>query len=153
MAENVMTAESAAALFNGLKYPAREIGRNNNALKDAGLVAVYGQSDDLMEFAGAINDEVGAWDGAIAYVDSEGLFPSWHDICDDEESAAYFRRKPNTRAIKAIWSPDEIAASWLIKTDIPHVTFDIMEDGELYCRGLVFAMSALSRTQDNTDGR
>lgn len=62
--------------------------------------------------------------------------------------AAYFRRKPNGVGIEAIWSPDEIDASWLIKTDIPHATFDILEDGDLFCRGVVFALAAATVTGD-----
>jgi hypothetical protein len=40
--------------------------------------------------------------------------------------------------IKAVWDPEDIDASWKIETEIPHETFDIMEDGELFCRGVVF---------------
>jgi hypothetical protein len=46
------------------------------------------------------------------------------------------------KTVQAVWCPrDEngkIWASWKIQTDIPHETFDIMEDGELFCRGVVF---------------
>jgi hypothetical protein len=44
--------------------------------------------------------------------------------------------------IKAIWAPkddnEKVFASWLIETEIPHENFNIMEDGELFCRGVVF---------------
>lgn len=45
------------------------------------------------------------------------------------------------RVIEAVWCPDEPDCSWAYKTDIPHVTFDVVEDGELYCRGIVFRLA------------
>ena len=58
---------------------------------------------------------------------------------------------PNLNSIKAIWGEvydtgegDE-RCSWQFKTDIPHSTFRIMEDGELFCVGIVFNISDLSQ--------
>lgn len=138
-----MTKEDAAALLNGFEYPAREIERHAATLKVAGLVAVFGQSDDLMEFRGSIYDEIGAYDGTSVLIDSEGLIPTWDSLEDasEDECAAYFRRKTGGVAVEAIWSPDDPDASWLIRTAIPHATFDILEDGDLYCRGIVFALA------------
>jgi len=139
-----MTREEAAVLLNGFEYPAREIEAHAKALKAAGLVAVFGMSDDLMEFRGAIHDEVGAYDNATVLIDTEGLIPTFDAVSDEGDEAAmasYFRRKPNGVVVEAIWSPDEPEASWLIRTAIPHATFDIMEDGDLFCRGVVFALA------------
>ena len=36
--------------------------------KDSGLVIVYGASDDLMEFEGAIEDEIGCYDGDTIHI-------------------------------------------------------------------------------------
>ena len=33
--------------------------------------------------------------------------------------------------------------SWTYETPVPHATFDVMEDGDLFCRGLVIAVSDL----------
>jgi len=148
-----MTKEDAAALLNGFEYPARGIDTHAKALKEAGLVAVFGQSDDLMEFRGAIYDEVGAYDGGSALVDSEGLIPNFETVLDegDEDTlAAYFRRKPAGMAVEAVWSPDDLEASWLIRTKIPHATFDILEDGDLFCRGVVFALADATTPARNT---
>lgn len=139
-----MTKEEAAVLLNGFEYPAREIEQHHKSLAAAGLVAAFGMSDDLLEFRGAIYDEVGAYDGTTVLVDTEGLIPSFDAVSDEGDEAqmaAYFRRKPNGVGIEALWSPGEIDASWLIKTPIPHVTFDILEDGDLYCRAVVFALA------------
>lgn len=146
-----MTKEDAAALLNGFEYPARGIETHAKELKESGLVAVFGMSDDLMEFRGAIYDEVGAYDGATAMIDTEGLIPLWDNLDDDEDAyAAYFRRKPNGIAVEAVWSPDDLEASWLIRTEIPHATFDILEDGDLYCRGVVFALSATTPARNTS---
>lgn len=139
-----MTKEEAAVLLNGFEYPAREIEQHHKALAAAGLVAVFGASDDLLEFRGAIYDEVGAYDGTTALIDAEGLIPTFDAVSDEgdeDQMATYFRRKPNGVGIEALWSPDEIKASWLIKTSIPHATFDILEDGDLFCRGVVFSLA------------
>lgn len=150
-----MTRDEAAALLNGFEYPAREIEQHHKTLAAAGLVAAFGMSDDLLEFRGAIYDEVGAYDGTAALIDTEGLIPSFDAVSDEGDEtqmASYFRRKPNGVGIEALWSPDEIDASWLIKTPIPHATFDILEDGDLYCRGVVFALADAHPAKDTDDG-
>jgi hypothetical protein len=64
---------------------------------------------------------------------------------EDETSASeYLSRKRKARAVEAVWAPAELdGTSWAYKTDIPHVTFDLMEEGAIYCRGIVFALSDL----------
>ena len=44
--------------------------------------------------------------------------------------------------ISAIWCEyaDHPSLSWTFRTKIPHETFTIMEDGEPYCIGIVFAL-------------
>ena len=112
----------------------------------AGLVIVCGASDDLMELYGAIREEVGCYDGGTVTLDARGVIPSWEEVQDDEERARdYFARKDKARTIEALWSPAEPAgASWAYRTDLPHATFNVMEDGEIYCRGIVFAVADLT---------
>ena len=111
-------------------------------LKASGLVAVFGASDDLMEFRGAIHDEIGAYGSSKAYVTKAGLIQL---ECQDDRCPHELRRmkwaKEHASAIEAIWSPDDMDCSWLMRTTLPHEPFDIMEDGELYCRGLVFSLA------------
>ena len=45
--------------------------------------------------------------------------------------------------ITAVWCDPESGASWSYKTDIPHETFNIYEDGELFCIGIVFSIDDL----------
>ncbi|MEN6544473.1 MAG: dUTP diphosphatase [Armatimonadia bacterium] len=137
-----MNAKELAALLNGREY-AREITKDEEAqAKAAGLVVVFGASDDLMEFRGAIHDEVGAYDGGSALVDARGLLPNRADIDEDEQIADYMARKPLAFEIEAKWcAVPGSNISWTYQTEIPHETFEIVEDGEVYCRGIVFALA------------
>lgn len=131
-----MDTKEAAAALNGCQY--REEGSRAlwASMKKAGLVAVFGASDDLMEFRGAIDDEVGAYDGTTAYVTPAGLFLS---ECEDDDCPYARKAMKAAVPIDAIWSRGDI--SWQFDTAIPHETFDVLEDDELFCRGIVFALS------------
>ena len=134
-----MDARTLAVQLNGTEYPARFPSGLIAAAKEAGLVVVYGASDDLMEFEGAIYDEVGASNGKEVYVDQQGLFPDRDSIVDDDELRAFFARQDAKPAkITANW--DTEGYSWTYTTTIPHATFEIVEDGEKYCRGIVFSL-------------
>lgn len=135
-----MTKEELAARLNGNTYGDECTHDDAAAAKAAGLVIVYGASDDLMEFEGAIHDEVGCFDGGEAWVDKDGVLD--RDACDDDDALAEFvARKKSARRIEAVWGYG--GYSWTYRTDIPHATFEIVEDGEPYCRGIVFALNAL----------
>lgn len=148
MTENKITASEIAERLNGAEYPCRISPALKQLAKEAGLVIVYGASDDLMEFEGAIYDEFGCYEGGRALVDTKGLLGDWESIKDDgdeQEITEYIERKKTSKLIEALWAPDEPKdASWAYKTDIPHVTFDVMEDGEIYCRGIIFSIADLT---------
>jgi len=137
-----MTPEELADKLNGCEYR-EEIDRAaEKAAKLNGLVVVFGASDDLVEFRGAINDECG--DDEEIWLDSKGLLPDFAQLRDDHDEDGlrdYFKREPNVRKIEACWDTD--GYSWVYQTDIPHKQFDVMEDGEHYCRGIVFLLSDL----------
>jgi hypothetical protein len=59
-----------------------------------------------------------------------------------EELAARLGGRKTARKIEAVWAED--GYSWTYRTDIPHATFEITEDGEPYCRGIVFALADLA---------
>ena len=148
-----MTKEELAALLNGREYR-KEITREEEAAaKAAGLLVIFGASDDLTELRGAINDEAGAWDGATHRIDHEGFVPDWESVDHDDEDAcaAYFKRKGSGVMVEA--KCDWKGYSWWIETDVPHATFDILEEDEPYCRGIVIDAAALSTpSTDQTKG-
>jgi hypothetical protein len=139
-----MLKEYLAALLDGIQYPAhRSIAKDQiEAAKAAGLVIVFGASDDLMELEGAIRDEFGCYDGGTALIDAEGLLPERENIEDDDELQEYFKRKPQARKIEALWCKED-GYSWTYSTDIPHSTFEVLDGEDHYCRGIVFALADL----------
>lgn len=102
-----------------LEYPVKIPQEILTEAKSKGIVIVYGSSDDLMEFDGAIYDEVGAYEGGECFVNGRGI------------------TKEGGKKIKAIWH-DKGDPCFTYKTEIPHETFDVWEDGERYCVGIVF---------------
>jgi hypothetical protein len=137
-----MDAKILATLLTGREY-GKEITRDEEAqAKAAGLVVAFGASDDLLELRGAIHDEVGCYGGGSAKIDRAGLIPDFEDIDrdDKEELRSYFKRENGGATIDAAWE-GEPGYSWIISTDMPHETFEIVEDGAPYCRGIVFSLS------------
>ena len=132
-----MNAKEAAEALNGKEYGEEGSKDLFAEMKASGLVAVFGASDDLIEFRGAIDDEVGAYDGGTAYLTSEGLF---QPRCDND-SCPYDRdAKREAAEIEAFWD-DGSGFSWRYQTAIPHEKFVINEDGAPYCEGIVFALA------------
>lgn len=127
-----------ADLLNGNEYCMEVPDRDAQYAKENGAVIVFGASDDLMEFRGAIYDEVGCFEGGKVYFDSKGLITN---ECTNED-CPYFREKLlHAKHITARW--DSEGYSWTYKTDIPHETFEILEEGMKYCKGIVFLMEDL----------
>ena len=140
-----MTKEQFAEMLNGSEYR-NEISRDQAKIaKDHNLLVCFGASDDLLEMRGIINDELGAWDGCTAVIyknKQEGYsvktleeFKEIQEILDDNDIDFSIP----TISIEAEWSPKEPECSWLIKTALPHASFDILEEGDLYCRGIVIS--------------
>ena len=133
-----MTAKELAASLNGRDYDMRFSREEREAAKDSGLVVVYGFSDDLLEFDGAIEDELGAWYDTTAYV-KNGM-PLKEPTCEhwQREGCEYYNQcKSSYKPITAKWS-DRVGPAWTIETEIPHEKFEIMEDGEVFSVGIVF---------------
>ena len=132
----MLNAKEAAAALNGGEYGQEGSPALFADMRAAGLVAVFGASDDLIELRGAIHEEVGAYDGGTALVTSEGLYTA---KCDNDDCPHEAFERRSATAINAIWDRD--GYSWVYETTIPHETFEIKEDGEPYCRGIVFALA------------
>lgn len=108
-----MTLKEFSSMLDGSEYGC-EITPSEEALaKELGFVVVFGYSDDNAELRGAINDEIGCFDGGV--LEHEDL--------------------PDT--IYADWCPEDIDCAWAYRTTIPHEKFYIYDHGELYCVGIV----------------
>ena len=77
-----MTAQDLVNKIDGLEYPFKLADIFQSEAIDNDLVVVYGASDDLMEFDGAIYDEIGACDGVIAHLTKNGIVKN---ICESDE--------------------------------------------------------------------
>jgi hypothetical protein len=135
----MITVKEAAEQLNGREY--REEGDRDfwNNLNQSGIVAVFGASDDLMEFRGAIDDEVGCYNGGTAYLNDSGLY-SKH--CEDDDCPHEKTIMARMSVIEAIVGDGDFL--FVYQTEIPHETFIIKEDGDNYCRGIVFYLSDVS---------
>ena len=100
--------------------------------KEAGVVIVTGQSDDLIELDGAITDEEGCYGGGKVYV-GYGKTCCWITAvwCGEADGA-------KIEDISLAKDRNGNIIPWTYITDIPHRTFMVYEDGEPFCRGLVF---------------
>lgn len=136
-----MNATELAAMIDGSEYRKEVTDEVKQLAKDNGLVIVYGASDDLIEFDGAAYEEYSAYEGAVIPVgkDGEPIFG-----CDEpcnHCSAVEDAEKAQTK-ITAQWDKVE-GYSWFI--DIAGLggdygAFNIYEDADTYCRGIVFAI-------------
>lgn len=135
-----MTKEQLAERLNGVQYGDETNVEIEREARESGLVIVFGASDDLVEFRGAINDEGSGLRTAL--VDRKGLLPDRDQIENDTELEALFARWKTARRIDPLWCK-EPGYSWTYKTDIPHSTFEVLEDEDFYCRGIVFALSSV----------
>lgn len=133
-------AEEFAALLDGREYGNEITDTEASYAKAAGLVVLFGYSDDNMEFRGAIDDEIGCYEGGTAYLTDKGLMRSQ---CNEGDDCPYFMLAIKTAAtIEARWDVD--GYSWIYETAIPHATFEIVEGDEKFCRSIVFALADVS---------
>lgn len=125
--------DEIAAELDGAEYPVRISRELRERAKQARVVIVYGASDDLMEIDGAMSDEIDCNDGGTAYITPLGIV---ENECSDSECPYFEAEKDCAATIEAVWNTD--GYSWIYRTKIPHVTFEVVEDGEKYCRGIAF---------------
>lgn len=138
-----MTKEELAKELHGNEYT-KEISKALEAeAKASGLVVVFGASDDLIEFRGAIQDEAGACEGGKFWIVDGKLWEG--PECDHRGRGCKYAQAADAEAkkrgamIDAVW--DQGGYSWVYHTTIPHATFDVMEGKEKYCRGIVFSLA------------
>lgn len=135
-----MDVNELAKLLDYDDYFGTKINLYKDEARKNGLVIVFGYSDDNMEFRGAIEDEVGCWNGGKAKITPNLKIFQEHV---NKESLQYNRdhisRMPE---IEAIWCPQDetgkVKCSWEFRAPFPHSTFRMIEDGRLYCIGIVF---------------
>jgi hypothetical protein len=139
-----ITKEAMAEVLEGMDV---NLGMPQVAIDTArenGLVIVYGYGDDIIEFDGAIYDETNVGERTTVKFDKEGIIPDWDTLEkeNEDEVRAYFRRKDSGASeVVALWDVDDIP--WSYVTAIPHATFTMLEEGEPFCRGIVFDIESV----------
>lgn len=136
---SILTAAELASRLHNREYR-QELSRDEEReAKIAGLLIVFGASDDLVEFRGAFHDETGAAGSATVRFHRAGILPDWDSLDKSEEDAVldYFELKQRANQITAHW--DKAGYSWFIEPGmgLAYAAFDVLEDGERFCRGLV----------------
>jgi hypothetical protein len=138
-----LSKEMLAMVLHGRQYGSEITEEEEAAAKAAGLLVIFGASDDLMEFRGAAHDEIYCHGGGTALIDAAGVLPNRDDVEDDVELKALFVRQPLAASIKALSCAEEDFA-WTYETAVPHATFEIHADGGQYCRGIVISVADLA---------
>jgi hypothetical protein len=132
-----MTIDELAKWMNSKGYDPDIDKATEQRAKEAGLVIVFGASDDLIEFRGAISYEAGA-PGDVA-ITKDGILQS---TCGEGDECPYFLKiREKATTIEAVWNETPEGPTWSYKTTLPHDTFDLHDDEEFYCRGIVFSVA------------
>jgi len=134
---NTMTREQLAKKLDGREYGCdidmpeiKEIGK-------AGLIIVYGASDDMVEFRGSTNREFEACGGIEIPINFNG--EPYSRECGSLDCPHEKEEISKCETIEAKW--DHNGFLWWIESEIPHSHFVIKEDGKNYCRGIVYNVS------------
>jgi hypothetical protein len=133
-----ITKEQLAIRLTGREY-GDEIDRDEERLaKESGLFVIFGASDDLAEIRGVHSDELNCYGGSEWSMTRKGVVM----MPDDDETEVLEKFgvlhyvAMSGAKITALWC-NETGYSWTYKTEIPHATFEIVEDGDPYCRGII----------------
>lgn len=147
-----LTKEALAEMLKGNEYR-EEITPEQEALaKENNLIALFPHSDDNLEIRGAIDDELGAYDGGdFALVKKGELFKAeddehdvYHKADEDMVVALVDDHQPEAkRKIALVWNPADDPRSWTLTSAIPHASFDINDGGEAWANGIVIDLDEI----------
>lgn len=140
-----VTKEQLAQSLQGMQYKdfSEEVLKT---AKDNDLVIVSGFSDDGIQFDGAIDDLTYIYKAQTIRFDRNGVIPEWEEFDkeDMDEVRAYIKAIDNKEygEITGIWGEGDYG--WHYETEIPHVTFEVLDDDQKYCLGIVFAIEDIA---------
>ena len=132
-----------AKMLNGIEY-LEERKEMWGAAKEKGYVVVFGYSDDNIEFRGAIDDEIGAFGGRTVFFAKDGKI-SENNEGEHYIHAAWYGKVGAKTILKTfrIMDDDGDLIPWTYDTNIPHEEFMMYEDGDPFCRGIVFSRNSI----------
>lgn len=131
-----------AGKLNGIEY----LEEREDTWKEAkkkGYVVVFGYSDDNIEFRGAIDDEIGAFQGKTVFLDNGNI--SMNADSRYYIHAAWYGTVGRKKILNTYQITDENGdlIPWTYSTNIPHEEFTMYEDGDPFCRGIVFSIDSI----------
>jgi hypothetical protein len=135
----IVTPKDFAKRINGREYRNELTEEDEKLAEENHLVVVFGWSDDLVEFRGKIHGELDAYDGVQCRIDCEGpqeVWEAWEEKTRADAMEFFRRENLQSSGFKAKWDHEDY--SWWMTINTRHSAFDVMEDGEKYCRGIVF---------------
>lgn len=138
-----MTEQELARRLDGNEVGSEVSPRDVAAAKEANLAIIYGASDDLVEFEGAIVDEVGAYGGAEIYITKGGVVSE--PECGNSECKYFAALRKTATKVTATWN-NSGGPCWKIDTEnIGGAPFRIYEEDsdEVFCEGLVLSLNNL----------
>lgn len=157
-----MTKEELAARLNGRDLDRTIVEDEEKELaRESKLLIVYGQSDDLVELEGFIDEEIISYDAEEEIcIDFNFKVMTTPDEDDAETLERYnvldIVNERMKRALKITAkcqvAEDEGYTGWTFEVAVPHATFDLMDSDELddendqpvkYCRGIVIDMKTV----------
>jgi hypothetical protein len=141
-----VTIKDVALMLDGREYGSEVSPREETEFKNAGIVVVYGYSDDCVEFEGAVNTEIGIW--------NTGNIPLLNGVpfdvpCATEEFETHCcpLLKEVAKRLKYIKSKFGVNG-WEFDADFPCEKFTVVEEGDAYGVGLIYALADLVEVQD-----
>lgn len=137
-----MDIHEAAKALDGSEYGSEGSRELFAQMKASGLIAMYGYSDDGVLIDGAERDQL---ENDTIYFTSNGRLKN---RCEEDNCPYHAEEKKSAATISPIWCEDVGDTSgfaWRFKTDIPHATFIVKEDDELFCEGIVFALKDVKK--------
>lgn len=129
-----MTKEDFAKFITGRQYRAELTREEEKLAQENDLVIIFGASDDLTEFRGAITDE--SYSGHLIPIDPYSRTLPSSDCLSGRDCPEFQKMIERLPFIEPLWCEDD-KYCWTFKTSIPHSEFDIMEDDEYYCQGII----------------
>ena len=141
-----MNLKEWAEKLNDCEYGDELSNEDKELLEKDGIVAVFGYSDDNIELEGAMYDELPAYDEETyywfgKYFVSNDRINEFLNYVDDD----FYAFKPLIEPLfeknserSYITSKPGKDCQFEYETNIPCEWFNVMEDGNLYCKGFVF---------------
>lgn len=138
-----MNIHDVALALDGKEYPIRERDYADffNAAKEESIVIVFGASDDLVEFRGLFEDEGDVYDGGTVFINANGVVDIPENDTFVEPVVEAVLASSRAIPVNAIWH-DQGNPCWTyaLPDGIEFAEFKILEDGEIYCVGIVFQL-------------